>query len=366
MSLVPSYIEALRPYEAGRSIEEVRRLYGLERITKLASNENPLGPSPLAIEAMLREMSGLHRYSNGGLSLREALAARFDTKVDNVIAGSGSEGILSNIIRTFLCDDDEVLTTESAFVGFQVLAQSRGVRYKTVPYRNYHYDLEALAAAINDRTKIIYLANPNNPTGTIFTRQEFDAFYKHVPERVLILLDEAYFEYAADDPRYPDSMHYRYDNVITLRTFSKAYGLAGVRIGYGFAHEDLIRNLLKVKLPFEPSALAQAAGIAALEDRAFLHKTLELNARGMQYLTTELRAMGFTVIPSHANFVMLPGLADAARFTQDLLERGIIIRPLRAFGIPDAVRISTGTDADNQLCIDTIRQQIRSVETCLK
>ena len=197
---------------------------------------------------------------------------------------------MSNIIRTFLCDEDEVLTTEAAFIGFQVLAKSRGVKYRTVPYRNWHYDLEGLAREINERTKIVYLANPNNPTGTIFSKQEFDHFYRHVPERVLIILDEAYFEYAKDNPRYPDSMHYRYDNVITLRTFSKIYGLAGVRIGYGFAHEDLIRNLLKVKLPFEPSTVAQAAGIGALADREFLHRSLELNARGLKFFGSRVRA----------------------------------------------------------------------------
>src|SRR5262249_35187624 len=251
--LVPPYIESLHPYEAGRTIESVRRQYNLTRIAKLASNENPLGPSPKALEAMSRSLAGLNLYPDGGLRLRQVLAAEFDLKVENVIAGGGSEGIMSSIIRTFLCDEDEVLTTDAAFVGFQVLARSRGVTYRTVPYRDWHYDLEALAEQINEHTKIIYLANPNNPTGTIFTRHQFDEFYRHVPERVLIILDEAYFEYAKDNPRYPDSMHYRYDNVITLRTFSKVYGLAGARIGYGFAHEELIRNLLKVKLPFEPS-----------------------------------------------------------------------------------------------------------------
>ena len=210
------------------------------------------GRRRLAVEAMKRSLHGLNLYPSGGLDLRRVLAEKFDLKTENVIAGSGSEGIMSNIIRTFLCDEDEVLTTEAAFIGFQVLAKSRGVTYRTVPYRNWHYDLAGLAREINERTKIVYLANPNNPTGTIFSKHEFDDFYRHVPERVLIILDEAYFEYAKDNPRYPDSMHYRYDNVITLRTFSKIYGLAGVRIGYGFAHQDLISNLLKVKLPFEP------------------------------------------------------------------------------------------------------------------
>ena len=248
MALVPPYIENLRPYEPGRSIEDVRQAYGLDRVAKLASNENPLGSSPRAMEAIARNLGSLNYYPNGGLDLRTRLADEFDLKVGNVIAGSGSDSIMSGIIRAFLCDDDEVLTTDAAFIGFQVLARSRGVTYRTVPCRDWHYDLTALAAAITEKTKIIYLANPNNPTGTIFSKYEFDLFYKHVPERVLIILDEAYFEYAKDNPRYPDSMHYRYDNVITLRTFSKVYGLAGVRIGYGFAHDELIRNLLKVKL----------------------------------------------------------------------------------------------------------------------
>lgn len=358
MSLVPPYIETLRPYEAGRSIEEVQREFGISRVSKLASNENPLGASPLAIAAIARSLDGLNLYPNGGLGLRRVLAREYDLKVENVIAGSGSEGIMSNIIRAFLCDEDEVLTTEAAFIGFQVLAKSRGVRYRTVPYRNWHYDLEALARETNERTKIIYLANPNNPTGTIFTRHEFDEFYKHIPERVLIILDEAYFEYAKDNPRYPDSMHYRYDNVITLRTFSKIYGLAGVRIGYGFAHEDLIANLLKVKLPFEPSTLAQAAGIAALDDKEFLHRSLELNARGLKYLTESLEEIGLTVAPSDANFVMaaLASEEQALRLTRELMARGVIVRPLKSFGLPHCIRISTGTDDDNQRCVEEIQK----------
>ena len=360
MPLVPPYIESLRPYEAGRSIDEVRRAYGLTDVSKLASNENPLGPSPLALEAIRRELSGLNLYPNGGLDLRRTLAENFDLKPENVIAGSGSEGIMSGIIRTFLCDDDEVLTTDAAFIGFQVLARSRGVKYRTVPYRDWHYDLPALAAQITENTKIIYLANPNNPTGTIFTRQEFDSFYRHVPERVLIILDEAYFEYAQDNPRYPDSMHYRYDNVITLRTFSKIYGLAGVRIGYGFAHEDLIANLLKVKLPFEPSTLAQAAGIGALMDKEFLHRSLELNARGLRLLADSFRGMGIAVVPSDANFVMLPfeSAEEARGLTEALLRAGVIVRPLGAFGLPQCIRISTGTDEENARCVEAVGERL--------
>ena len=364
MPLVPPYIASLRPYEPGRTAEEIERAYGIAHAVKLASNENPLGPSPRALEALGQCASRLSLYPNGGLDLRTVLAREFDVKVENVIAGSGSEGIMSNIIRAFLCDEDEVLTTEAAFIGFQVLAKSRGVKYRTVPYKAWHYDLSGLAAEINDHTKIIYLANPNNPTGTIFTRHEFDEFYRHVPERVLIILDEAYFEYAKDNPRYPDSMHYRYDNVITLRTFSKIYGLAGVRIGYGFAHEELIANLLKVKLPFEPSTLAQAAGIAALADKEFLHRSLELNARGLRLLSSSFKEMGLKVVRSEANFVMVE-FADglqAARVVEDLLTQGVIVRPLKSFGLPQCVRISTGSDEDNQRCLAAMQKAVMAAK----
>jgi histidinol-phosphate aminotransferase len=358
MPLVPPYIDALRPYEPGRNVDDVRRTFGLDRAIKLASNENPLGSSPMAIEAMRVALDGLQYYPNGGLELRRVLADEYDLKIDNVVAGSGSDSIMANIIRAFLCDEDEVLTTEAAFIGFQVLARSRGVRYRTVPYNNWRYDLPALAREINANTKIIYLANPNNPTGTIFTRQEFQEFYAHVPERVLIILDEAYFEYAKDNPKYPDSMHYRYDNVITLRTFSKAYGLAGVRIGYGFAHEELIRNVLKVKLPFEPARPAEAAAVGALQDKEFMHRTLALNARALRRLTEGFRDMGVEVIDSCANFVMLvfENASTASAITQSMLRDGIIVRPLEAFGLPHCVRVSTGTEEGTELCLAAMRR----------
>jgi len=358
MPLVPASVASLEPYRPGRSAEEVKRLYGLRRAVKLASNENPLGPSPLALKAIADILPGINVYPAGGLKLREVLAEQFGTKVENVIAGSGSEGIMSNIFRTFLEDEDEVLTGDVTFIGFKLLAQSRGVAYRTVALKDWRLDLPRLAEAVTSRTKIVYLANPNNPTGTIFTKQEFDAFYRHIPERVLIILDEAYFEYAKDNPRYPDSMHYRYDNVITLRTFSKAYGLAGVRIGYGFAHEDLIGNLLKVKLPFEPSSLAEAAGIAALADREFLHRTLETNARGMKYVMRELGALGIETVPSEANFVMTlwPSAETANRVVERLLRAGVIVRPLGAFGVANGIRISIGSDEENEMLIAALNQ----------
>ena len=361
MPLVPPYIESLAPYLPGLSIGEVQREFSVSRVVKLASNENPLGAAPLAIEAIRATLDGLNRYPTSGLDLRRVLADQYDVKIENVIVGSGSEGIMSNIIRTFLCDDDEVLTSEATFAGFEVLARSRGVAYRSVAQKNWHYDLPALVGAVNDKTKIIYLANPNNPTGTIFTRQEFEAFYRHVPERVLIILDEAYFEYAKDNHRYPDSMHYRRDNVITLRTFSKAYGLAGARIGYGFAHEELIRNLMKVKLPFEPSTMAQAAGIGALADKEFLYRTLELNSRAIRYLTAAFRELGLTVVPSEANFLMLvlDSEEQASGLVQDFLRQGIVLRHLKPFGLPNCIRISTGTDEQNRICVNAFQERMQ-------
>ena len=306
MPLVPPYIEALEPYTPGKPAAELQRELGITGIVKLASNENPLGPSPRSLAAMQREFSTLHLYPNGGLELRQVLAQKFNLRPENVIAGSGSEGIMSSIIRTFLCDDDEVLTSEGTFVGFYVLARSRGVKMVTVPLRDYRYDLPAIADRVSQRTKIVYLANPNNPTGTIVTTREFDTFMSSVPPHVLIILDEAYFEYAKENPLYPDSMHYRYDNVITLRTFSKIYGLAGVRIGYGFAHDQLISNLLKVKLPFEPSTLAQAAGMAALEDSEFLYRSLLANAEGKRKLASGLGALGYCCCPHRGEFLPPP------------------------------------------------------------
>lgn len=348
--LLPPHTRTLRAYEPGINSEEVRRRFGLARVVKLASNENPLGVSPIALERARDSLAAMSRYPDGGLSLRARLADLFSVKIANVVVGAGSEGIMANIVRTFLSDDDEVLTTEAAFQGFQILARARGVAYRTVPYKDWQYDLPALAAAITPRTKLIYLANPNNPTGTFFTRRAFEEFHRQVPERVLIILDEAYYEFAMVEPSYPDSMHYRFDNVITLRTFSKAYGLAAARVGYGFAHEDLISVLLKVKLPFEPSGPAQAAALGALEDREFMLRSVANNSRGLLFLTHRLRDLAIQVIPSAANFVMLVFAhpEQAAHVFEALLSRGIIVRPLASFGLPACLRVSIGTPEENE------------------
>lgn len=359
MPLVPNHIETLEPYQPGRSIAEIQREFGVKKVIKLASNENPMGPSPKAVEAMIESLKEIHRYPNPACyDLRRALAERFDVTVDNVITGHGSEGIMSVILRTFMLDDEEALTSEGTFIGFRVLAHSRGIKLKTVPLKDYRFDLAAIADAITEKTKIIYLANPNNPTGTIFTVREFLQFIARVPSHVLIIIDEAYFEFAQYDPIYPDSMKYRLDNVITLRTFSKAYGLAGIRIGYGFAHDHLIKNLMKVKLPFEPSIPAQAAGLAALEDNEFMESYVKLTRRGLEFFYDLFERLGIHYLKSHANFVtiLLDSEQRVEKLNHRLLCHGIIVRPLKAFGIPNGIRITAGLESENRFFAKVLKR----------
>ncbi|MEL1233524.1 MAG: histidinol-phosphate transaminase [Candidatus Neomarinimicrobiota bacterium] len=361
MPLVPSYIKKLKSYKPGKPIEEVQRELGLDDIIKLASNENPLGPSPKALSAIQNSMIESHRYPDAsGYELRKKLSNRFNVNINNVVLGSGSEGIMSTIMRTFLLNDDELVSAQNSFIGFRVLANASGNKIHWVPMKNHHYDLESMADKITDYTKIVYIANPDNPMGTYITRKEFDAFYSHVPERVLIILDEAYFEYAESREDYPDSMTYRYDNVITLRSFSKAYGLGGIRIGYGFAHDELISNLLKVKAPFEPSALAQVAGHAALDDSGFLSKTVETNERGMNYLREQLEIIGVKYIPSVANFIttIWDSESRATELTKELLKKGVIVRQLNSFGWPAYIRISIGLEKENYRFINALKETL--------
>ena len=359
MPLVPSYIKKLQNYKPGKPISEATRETGISNIIKLASNENPLGPSPKAMKALKESLENMHRYPDAsGYDLRSKLAERFKVKVDNVVLGAGSEGIMSTIMRTFLLNDDELISAENSFIGFRVLANASGRRIHWVPMRKYRYDLEQMATKITDYTKIIYIANPDNPMGTYITKKEFDEFYKYIPERVLIILDEAYFEFANEIQDYPDSMTYRYDNVITLRSFSKAYGLGGIRIGYGLAHGELISNLLKVKVPFEPSLPAQIAGLAALDDAEFLSETLNVNKKGIRFLKEELDILGIENIPSAANFITTVWKSEqqAHRLSYDLLAKGIIVRHLASFGWPNCVRISIGTEKENNRIINALKK----------
>ena len=359
MALVPKHIKQLSPYQAGKPIGEVQREFGLSKIIKLASNENPLGPSPKVISAVSKSLSETHRYPDAaGFELRHKLAEKFNLKLGNVVLGAGSEGIMSVIMRTFLLPTDEIIAARNSFIGFRVLANSSGIHTNWVTMKNYRYDLEAMAKCINEYTKVIYLANPDNPTGTYFTVDEFDNFMKKVPSRTIVILDEAYFEFAMNKKDYPDSMYYRYDNIITLRTFSKAYGLAGFRIGYGFGHENLIGNILKVKLPFEPSLPAQVAGLAALDDDDYLKNALQINSEGMKYISNSINDMGYNYIESAANFItiILNSPLEAEIMCSELLKNGVIIRHLKGFGWPECIRISIGTKDENKFFIENLKK----------
>ena len=357
MPLVPRHIQNLQSYKPGRPIEDVRRELGLERIIKLASNENPNGPSPKALEAVRKTLGENFRYPDAAaLLLREKLAERFQLKMGNVVVGAGSEGVMSTIMRTFLKIGDEIIAADNSFIGFRVLANASGIHTNWVTLNNYRHDLEAMGEQINNYTKIIYLANPDNPTGTYFTVTEFDQFMKQVPERVLVLLDEAYFAYAFHLSDYPDSMHYRYDNVITLRTFSKAHGLAGFRVGYGFAHEDLIENLNKVKLPFEPSWPAQVAALAALDDEDYIQKTISNCHHWKEKVEMAFQKAEIKTIPSTANFITLvfSSAEKAQSFNEAMLHKGIILRHLPGWGLPNCIRVTIGTEEENEYLIKCI------------
>lgn len=345
-TLVPDYVRNLQVYQAGKPIEELVREKGLSKISKLASNENPLGPSPYAIKNMTNALWDVHRYPDmSAFQVKSALAKLYKLKKENIILGNGSEGIMAYIARAFVQPGHEILTSENTFIGFYIIARSVGATLKTVPLKNYRFDVKALADSITQKTKIVYICNPNNPTGTYITKSEFDFFMTKVPSHVLVILDEAYFEFAKGKSDYPDSMDYRYDNVITLRTFSKAYGLSGIRIGYGFGHEDLISNLHKVKLPFEPGLIAQVGALGAIYDKPHLKHTITNNVRRYEETFDFLTRHKFNPIPSAANFICFKtGSEIASKYMFDeLLNFGVIIRQLKANEMPDFVRVSIGT-----------------------
>ena len=363
MSLVPKYIKNLSPYVPGKRIEEVQFNSDVKRIIKLSSNENPHGPSLKAINEVQKCMKNMNRYpDSSGYKLRTLLAKKNNLDIENVIIGCGSEGIMSTIIRTFLHEDDELISSEDSFIGFRVLANASGRKVHWVKMDNYSYNLDSISKKINNKTKIIYLANPDNPTGTYFTKKDFDLFMNKVPTRVLVILDEAYYEYAKHIEDYPNSMLYRYDNVITLRTFSKCYGLAGFRVGYGFAHKKLIANLMKVKLPFEPSVPAQIAALEAIGDSEYLKYSLSENSNGIKYLLKEFNKLNLQTIPTVTNFITLifENKTSANQFLDNMLEKGVILRGLESFGLPHCVRVTVGTMNENKYFIKMLNNIIKN------
>ena len=285
-TLVPQWIRALAPYPPGKPIEELEREYGVYGSIKLASNENPLGPSPKAVAAIAAALGELHRYPDGNcFYLKEATARKYRVSPDNLIFGTGSNEIIELAVRTFLQPKEEAVMSEHAFVVYKLIVQAAGGVSREVPMRNLTHDLGAMTDAITARTRIVFLANPNNPTGTIFRKREWEEFVHHLPAGVIVVVDEAYFEYV-EDPDYPDSLawHGKDRLLITLRTFSKVYGLAGIRLGFGIASPELIEVMNRVRQPFNVSSLAQVAALAALDDEEHLRRTLQCNREGMSYL----------------------------------------------------------------------------------
>ena len=361
---IPSFIQSLIPYRPGKPIEEIVREYGITQVTKLASNENPLGPSPKAMEAAQLALPDSALYPNGGKTIREVLAKHYGLTIEEVIAGSGSEGVMNNVMRTFLVEGDEVLTSEATFGGFYVLAHAMGLDLKLAPAKEYRYDLDAIAARITAKTRLIYLANPNNPTGSYFTSAKLIDFLDKVPEDVLVIYDEAYYDFAVDDcPDYPSLLTSRRKNVITLRTFSKSHGLAGLRIGFATASPEIIGMMLKVKLPFEPSGVAQAAGIAAIDDTEFLKRTIEVNRKGRTQWKAAFDELGVRYLATAANFYCtIHETPEAAEQITTAMEReGIIVRNLAGFGLPNCVRISIGTQEQNERGILALKEVLESV-----
>ena len=359
-AILPDNIKDLEPYVAGKTIDEVKNKYKLDTISKLASNENRLGCSPLVKAAVLEALKQIQDYPDPlAGKLRKVLAKRNNIDDSEILLAAGSESIISILCKTFFKNDENAVTANATFVGFFVQTGIRGVRLKKVPVtESYKFDTDAILEAIDDQTKMVYIANPNNPTGTYLNRDEYRKLVDGIPENVLLIADEAYYEYAKDTHDYLPAIEHRRDNVIILRTFSKAYGLAGFRIGYAIAHPDLIREMMKTKLTFEPTSPAQAAALAAVGDNEFLEQSLDLVRNGRDHLYSLFDSNGVKYQASISNSVMmiLDNEKEAIDFTQGMLEKGVIIRRINAFGLPECVRITIGIPSEMEHFEESFKQ----------
>ncbi len=338
-------------------MKEVERELGLKRIVKLASNENPLGPSKKAIAALKKAAAEAHLYpESSSFYLVQKLSAQLKISERQIIIGNGSNEIIELLFRGFLSEGGEVLSSETSFLVYPILTQVCGGRYVTVPMKDYRFDLEALAKAVTSNTKMIFIANPNNPTGTYVSAKEVDLFLKKVPENVLVCFDEAYVDFV-EAKNFPDTLKLlqQRKNLVILRTFSKSYGLAGLRIGFGLASEEVVQYLHKVRQPFNVNAMAQAAATAALEDRAFLKRTQKLVFQGRRTLEAGFKKLGLDYLPSQANFVLVNVGVDGDQIFKDLLKKGMIIRSMKAYGFKTWIRVTIGTTPQNKLFLDLLK-----------
>lgn len=346
----PAYVRAIAAYQPGKPISELARELGLkaDSIVKLASNENPLGASPRALAAARAALDDMGRYPDGnGFDLKAAIAAEFEVETSRIVLGNGSNDVLELAARSFLAPGASAVYAQHAFAVYPLATQASGAAGIEVPARAFGHDLDAMAAAVRPDTKVVFIANPNNPTGTWIAPEEIHAFLRRLPADVLVVLDEAYTEYLEPQLR-GDSIGWlgQFPNLLVCRTFSKAYGLAGLRVGFGLAHPAVADLMNRVRQPFNVSSIAQAAAIAALADHDFVQRSRMLNSRGMEMLTAGFRRLGLSWIPSRANFVAVR-VGRGAEVFQKLLRQGVIVRPIGGYGLPEYLRVSIGTEAEN-------------------
>src|SRR5580693_1881659 len=355
--LIPDYIRGLPVYVPGRPIEEVERELKIHAV-KLASNENPLGPSPRAVEAARLALGNAHRYPDGGTHLlRKALAARTGVSTEEIFVGLGSSEIIDLASRVLLRAGLQGMTSQGSYAPFSVAIRASGAELVLVPQKHFAFDLDAMAAAITPKTRVIYLANPNNPTGTAFTLAELEGFLGRVPDSVLVVLDEAYVHYAPSlNRRKTEEIFRRHGNLLILRTFSKVYGLAGMRIGFAIGRPELLAAMNRLKTPFNTSGVAQAAALAAIDDREHVTRCIETNAAERKRLSEGLANLGLRPVPSETNFVFMDVGPEAKEICDELLHLGVIVRPLGWMGFPEAIRISVGAAEENGKCLAAMAQ----------
>jgi histidinol-phosphate aminotransferase len=356
MNIRPNVLNMI-PYSPGKPIEEVKRELGLDHVVKLASNENPLGPSPKAVAAVAEMLPKMHLYPDGAaFDLRKAIADKHQLPMNQVVVGNGSDEIIHLLGQIFLGNsEDEIIVGNPSFARYDAASGLADCQLVKIPLTaDQRLDLVATARAVTANTKLIFIANPNNPTGTIVTKQEVETLLSSISQEVIVVLDEAYFEFAQDAPDFPNSLDFvtRYPNVVGMRTFSKAYGLAGIRVGYAFVPPQIADAIDRAREPFNVNILAQAAAIAALEDTDHLNKTIELNQRGLDRLESCFTQNGGTPFKSYANFVMADIKREAKPVFEQLLQKGIITRSGHVLGMPNALRVSVGTDEEIDIFIE--------------
>ena len=351
-------ILAIKPYVPGKPVEEVERELGISDVIKLASNENPLGPSPSAVLSILKNLGKVSFYPDGNCYyLKNALSEFLEVAPANLIIGNGSDEILKLIAEAFLNEGEEAIVADPSFSEYDFTVKIMGGRTVTVPLKNYTHDLATMAAAVTDKTKLIFVCNPNNPTGTMVSAKDLKKMLDSLPQSIITVLDEAYYEYVTDS-NYPQSLDFVREgrNVIVLRTFSKIYGLAGLRIGYGIARTELVDSILRVKEPFNVNLLAQVGALGALNDKEHVKKSREVNEQGKNYLTSEFKRLGLFNVPTQANFIWVRVGADCRTVFGKLLKRGVIVRTGDIFGSDDVIRVTVGTSEQNQRFIKMLEK----------